>query len=208
MSTGQPVVGLHPIFAWLDTIMSQNSAAMLCSVGTSFSFLKARWNGSGTHGSDKRCGRGGRTGQSIVGFTKAGKSWTSHPIAPVWGTGCFACFVGSIGEHPKTWCWGWSHRLLAPALTWGTGPRAWTIKECSGTLRRLQMWKLHGCGARFLRDKWWDGTKQARLSPSFSSLYIKHKRSKCLQAVIQSQTQLHLNWVCRFMSLWPYNMGL
>lgn len=29
MSTGQPVVGPHPIFARLDTIMSQNSAAML-----------------------------------------------------------------------------------------------------------------------------------------------------------------------------------
>jgi len=49
------------------------------------------------------------------------------------------------------------------------------------------------------------------LSQSVPILFLtirKHKRSQRSQAVTQLQTQVHLNWVCGFMSLWLYNMGL
>lgn len=124
-----------------------------------------------------------------TGFTNARKSGVSHPIAPLWGKGCFTCSLGSNGEHPKTRCCRWAARLLAPAHMWGTGSRACTLKECSGTPRGTHAWKLHRCGPRFVRG---EVTALSQSVPILFLIIHKHKQSKCSRAGTLSQTKLHL----------------
>lgn len=152
VATGQPVVGLFPISARLAQ-QRQNSVAMFCLWRhfLLFSEVKMKWKWH-RQIRQKTCQR--QRMELSHKFAKAGRSWISQPTAPLWERRCSLCSLGSSGWALKEAVLGMGTRALGSRLLLLQGSLHQglnSIKECSQIMRGLQSWKLHGCGARFMR---------------------------------------------------------
>lgn len=159
VTTGQPVVGLFPISARLGTNKDSKFCSYVLPVKAHPSLFSSQGEMEVAHMNQTKDLSEAEEWSRVTRLTKAGKSWISHPIAPLWERRCSLCSLGSNGWTSKDVVLGMCTRALGSCSYEGH----WTkdlnsLKECSGTMRGLQSEKLHGCGPRFVRGKWWDST--------------------------------------------------